>query len=103
MAKQLSRPKRWAAAVAEAREAQSALDAAAERINNALSALRDLQEEYSEWLGNLPENFQSSPLGEKLQAISDLDLEDADDVADEITQKIDEAEAVELPQGFGRD
>jgi hypothetical protein len=101
MTKQLSRPKRWAAAVAEGQRAIHDLEAAKDRLNDALSNLRDLQEEYSEWLGNMPENLQSSGLGEKLQAISDLDLEDYE--LEGAEDKISEAEGVDLPQGFGRD
>lgn len=96
-------------------------------LEDALEELRGLKEEYSEWLGNLPENLQQSPLGEKLQAIDDLDLEPSledldvrldnneitsnvspDIVAsgmslDEVRSVIDEAEGMDLPRGFGKD
>jgi len=65
--KKRSRPQRWAAALDE---------------------LRTLQEEYQEWLDNLPEALAHSATAEKLQAITELDLEELD---------------VELPRGFGRD
>ena len=66
---------------------------------NAVAALEELvavQEEYREWLDNLPENLQQSSLGEKLQAVCDLDLESAFEAAQE-------AEGIDLPLGFGRD
>ena len=48
-----------------------------------------LQEEYRDWLDNLPPNLESSALADKLQTIVDLDLE--------------ELQAVDLPRGYGRD
>lgn len=87
--KRLSRADRWSAAAAKASEAKDALDAA-------LSELRDVQSEYQDWMDNLPENLQSSALGEKLQAVCDLDLEPD-------FSGIEEAESLELPQGWGRD
>src|ERR1700746_1678409 len=62
------RPARWAAAVA---------------------TLVRLQEEYRDWLDNLPPNLQSSPVADKLQTILELDLE--------ALQEIDP------PRGYGRD
>jgi hypothetical protein len=62
------RPERWAAAVGK------------------LIALPD---EYRGWLDNLPENLEASRLADKLQAITELDLE--------------ELQAVDLPRGYGRD
>jgi hypothetical protein len=103
MAKQPSRPKRWAEAVAQAMVAVEAMEVAAGSLNEAVSDLRDLQEEYQDWLDNLPENLQHGALAEKLQAITELDLDDVESMFDEAIGKIDEAEGVELPQGFGRD
>jgi len=62
------RPKRWAAAVA---------------------VLIDLQDEYRVWLDNLPTSLQGSRLAERLQAITELDL--------------DELQAIDPPRGYGRD
>src|SRR5246127_3126788 len=62
------RPARWAAATA---------------------TLLRLQEEYRDWLENLPPNLESSALADKLQSIVELDLE--------------ELQAVDLPPGYGRD
>ncbi len=51
----LSRPRRWATAIA---------------------ALVDLQAEYRAWLDTLPANLEGSRLAEKLQAIAELDLDE---------------------------
>ena len=51
----LSRPQRWAAAVA---------------------TLIDLQDQYRAWLDNLPASRDGSRLADKLQAIAELDLEE---------------------------
>ena len=64
----LPRPRRWAAAVA---------------------TLIDLQDEYRAWFDNLPSNLESSRLAEKLQAISEIDL--------------DELQEIDPPLGYGRD
>jgi hypothetical protein len=63
-----SRPARWAAATA---------------------TLVCLQEEYRDWLDNLPSNLESSALADKLQTIVELDLK--------------ELQAVDPPRGYGRD
>ena len=62
------RPQRWAAAVA---------------------ALVALQDEYRAWLDRLPENLEGSPTAEKLQAITEIDL--------------DELLTIDPPRGYGRD
>jgi hypothetical protein len=61
-----------------------------QRWEDAVETLRELQEEYREWLENMPWSLRDSPspVVEKLTAICDLDLEQLD---------------VELPRGFGRD
>ncbi len=82
-----SRPDRWKAAADRAQEF-------ADHLVAALEELRDLQEEYQEWLDGLPENLESSPLGEKLEAVCDLDLD---------VDAIQEAADIELPLGYGRD
>ena len=64
----LPRPQRWAAAVA---------------------TLTALQDEYRAWLDNLPASLEGSRLSEKLQAITELDLE--------------ELHAIDPPRGYGRD
>ena len=62
------RPTRWVAAVA---------------------ALVDLQDEYRDWLDNLPPNLESSTLADKLQTIVELDLDALQDI--------------DLPRGYARD
>jgi hypothetical protein len=64
----LPRPGRWAAAV---------------------TTLVVLQQEYRAWLDNLPANLEGSPLADKLQAITEIDLE--------------ELQAIDPPRGYGRD
>jgi hypothetical protein len=61
----------------------------ADRWQNAVAELRELQEEYQSWLDNLPENLQASALAEKLEAITGIDLS--------------ELENADFPLGFGRD
>lgn len=102
-AKIQSRPARWQAACAEAREAFDELLAAAERFTSSLEELRGVQEEYQEWFDNMPDSLQyNSPMGEKLQAITDLDLDIEVDLS-EYEDPLSEAENAELPLGFGRD
>jgi hypothetical protein len=81
-AKSKSRGQRWSDAC------QKAIDG--------LEELEELRCEYEEWQGNLPENLQSSPLGEKLEAVVSLDFQSAIDTAQE-------ADGLDLPLGFGRD
>lgn len=61
-----------------------------------MDALKELQEEYQDWLDGLPENLESSPVAEKLDVIVELDF-------DELTSLLEEAEMADLPLGFGRD
>jgi hypothetical protein len=77
-----SRASRWAAACGQAEEA--------------LSNLKDLQEGYEEWKDSLPENLQSSAVGEKLEEVCGLDINSA-------IELIGECEGIDLPLGFGRD
>ena len=55
----------------------------------AVATLVDLRDDYRAWLDNLPENLEGSRLAEKLQAITEIDL--------------DELQAVDPPRGYGRD
>lgn len=61
-----------------------------------LSSLEDVWYEYHNWHESLPENLLDSPVGEKLQEVMDLPVE-------EIESLIEECDAAELPLGFGRD
>lgn len=91
-----SRAKRWAGACAKAAQA---LDAAAA----ALAELREVQEEYEGWRDNMPEGLQGSPTGEKLEAVCDLDIEGQVSAVEEAKGVVEEAEATDLPLGWGKD
>jgi hypothetical protein len=115
--KKPTRADRWNEACAAARKAHTecvgkaqALEEELEKLTAAMSDLRAVQEEFEEWQGNLPESLQSTALGEKLEAVTGIriddytatDLEHAADLF-EIDSVLDEAEGADLPQGFGRD
>jgi hypothetical protein len=100
-----SRQDRWNDAAAAARAALDGMREGADAVNAAFEELRDVAGEFEEWKGNLPESFQSSPLGEKLEAVTSLDLDcdaESETLAD-LEAKLDEAEGADLPLGFGRD
>jgi len=78
----MTRPKRWTNAISVAQAA--------------VAELLELQEEYQEWLDSIPENFEQSPVAEKLGAVCDLGVEEIMDI-------LDECEGADLPLGFGRD
>lgn len=82
VAKKLTRQAKWVSACAKIREGYD--------------DLAGLVEEFQSWYDNLPEQLQASPVGEKLQAITEMDM-------DSIGSAIEEAEGVDLPRGFGRD
>ncbi len=60
-----------------------------QRWRDAVEVLLTLQADYREWFDNLPENLLVTSLGEKLQAIAELDLESL--------------QAIDPPRGYGRD
>lgn len=64
--------------------------------------MNEVRAEYEEWRDNLPENLQQSALGEKLNAVADLDFEPGNLLSD-AEGAISEAEGADLPLGFGRD
>lgn len=66
------------------------------QARSGLEELQALQEEYEEWKDGLPENLQSSPVADKLEAVCDLDVQSAIDM-------VDEFDGTDLPLGFGRD
>ncbi len=78
----MSRLKRWSDAVSKASEA--------------IEELIEIQEEYKNWFDNLPENLQSSSVGDKLEAVCDIEIEEAYSI-------IEEASDAELPLGYGKD
>ena len=61
----------------------------AQRWQNAVTELTELQKEYGVWLQALPDSLQEGATAEALQAICDVDLSDL--------------QAIEPPRGFGRD
>lgn len=105
--KRASRVQRWGDAVARAKTAIGEIISGCDELEDAISELRGVQEEYEEWKDNLPENFQSSALGEKLAEVCNLEIDDAADpvrtAAEELEGKLDEAEGIDLPRGFGKD
>ena len=60
-----------------------------QRWRDAVEVLLTLQADCREWFDNLPENLLVTSLGEKLQAIAELDLEPLQDI--------------DPPRGYGRD
>ncbi len=82
MAKQPTRPERWA----------EALDMAKQGVNELL----ELQAEYQDWQDNLPESFDMEPVGERLESVVGLDLKGAAAI-------LKQAGEINLPLGFGRD
>ena len=86
-----SRPSRWADACDVAMTARDALIEAA-------SELASIQEEYQEWLDGMPESGMDT-VREKLETICELDFESIESEC----AVIDDAEAADLPRGFGRD
>lgn len=99
-----SRPARWSRAVSAAQTALTKMQEAQSEMETAFEELNDLKSEYENWRDGLPENLQNGTLGEKLNAICDLDFESiGDKTLDDIEQLIGEAESAELPLGFGRD
>lgn len=106
MPKAKSRPARWSAAVTEAKAALAKMQEAYSDLDNAVSELRSLSEEYQEWQGNLPENLQGSALNDKLEeatTFTDLDTQSIEDAMSELEGELDNAEGIELPRGFGKD
>ena len=92
-------------------EASDRVATANDMYAEGISELEDLQSEYQEWLSNLPEQLQyDSPVGEKLQEVTNMsfdevefDLDDLSSGVDEAENAIGEYEGVELPLGWGRD
>jgi hypothetical protein len=68
-------------------------------LDDAYAQAEELKAEYEEWQGNLPENLQSSPVGEKL----DETISGMDEAMGEIESAKDTLDGLDLPQGFGRD
>jgi hypothetical protein len=54
-----------------------------------VATLIDLQDDYRAWFDNLPANLEGSRLAEKLQGMTEIDLDDL--------------QAIDPPRGYGRD
>jgi len=67
------------------------------KIREGLEELNELKSEFEDWKDNLPENLETSPLGEKLEEVVESSF------CDEIESACDDAENLDLPKGFGRD
>lgn len=104
--KRQSRADRWSEALTELEQAASAVESAMDDASAALSTLAELKQEYEDWYENTPDSLKQSPLGEKLEAITQLDVpeewEHSTSVED-MRQLISDLEGVDHPLGFGRD
>jgi hypothetical protein len=102
-----SKPQRWEAAIGEARDKVSAIEALIDELESALEEVRSIQGEYSDWKDNLHENLASSATGEMLETGCDFDFDfDAEQLrsaVSELDSVLEEAEGADLPRGFGRD
>jgi hypothetical protein len=96
-----SRPARWGRAVKAAKDAIDAVEVALANLNAAREELAEIQQEYSDWKDNLPENLSQSALGDKLETVCGIDLES--EATLEGTDWVDEAGGADLPLGFGKD
>jgi hypothetical protein len=105
--KRQSRIDRWQSAVTRAKTALGEIISSCDELEDAMSELQGVQEEYQEWKDNLPDNLQSGNLADKLDEVCNLDIADkADEIrtaADELDGTLDEAEGMDMPLGFGRD
>lgn len=93
MAKQPSRPDRWAEACRKAQESLADVRAALEELD-------EIRQEYEEWRDNMPGSMQTTATYEKLEEIADLDILSP---LDDIESSIEDFAAADLPVGFGRD
>ncbi len=82
MAKQLTRPERWAEALAQA--------------TNGVADLVELQTEYQDWQDNMTDSMDFEVVGERLEAVVGLDLGAVESI-------LVKAGELKLPLGFGRD
>ena len=96
MTRNLSKPKRWMAAAAAARDCLDKLIEAQQDLQIALSELGDIQSEYQERYDNLSELSQDGPVGEKLQEVCDINFDIEIDLG-EYEDIIECAENAELP------
>ena len=99
MAKQASKPQRWATALSELSDLCS-------QVDDKLTDLRDIAAEYEEWRDNMPESLQESATYDKLNELidsADSWFDEIESSKDSIESAREELEAIDLPRGFGRD
>jgi predicted nucleic acid-binding Zn-ribbon protein len=91
----------------------------ADTLRAAFEDLESLRQEYEEWYDNMPQQLQDGPTGEKLSElvnqfdfdvevnveleVPDIDFPELDLDLDEYESTLEEADAADLPRGFGRD
>ena len=103
-----SRTGRWQHYASAALQALSDMEEALSHFNDAVDDLKTVQDEYSDWKDNLPDNMQSGTVADKLSEIVDnLDIEGTKDTLEsainEARDVLESAEQADLPMGFGRD
>jgi vacuolar-type H+-ATPase subunit E/Vma4 len=125
-----SRYDRWQAALdhlrdlsGEGRGALDSLHGLSSKLRETAEVLRAIRDEYEDWLDRLPEgNLGEGATRDKLEEITDIDIDGLDDTVaefgaladaieadairdalDAIDDVLDEIEAVEPPRGGGRD
>jgi len=117
MAKRKTRGQRFLDSISTAQENMDEVRQAVEIVKEkfadvvlSVEAVKEVQEEYREWLDSMPEGLDQSPTAEKLEEITNLDFEsisedaiDFDSVLSEVDEILAEAEQVDFPLGFGRD
>lgn len=89
-------------------EAEGRLAEASSQLESAMSTLEEIQGEYQDWLDNLSDGLREGPTAEKLEEVCQLDLsyeefDVHDGNADTQEQTLADAEAADLPLGWGRD
>ena len=117
MAKKKTRGQRFLDSISVAQENMDEVRQAVEIVKEkfadvvlSFEAIKEVQEEYQEWLDGMPEGLDQSPTAERLEEVTNLDFEsisedalDFDSILSEVDDMLGEAEQVDLPLGFGRD
>lgn len=106
-------PERWEGAVADGQAAMEEIQKLTDQIEDiigsklkpALEELQSIKEDFEEKQGNLPENLAGSPYGQKLEAITsiEIDAEPALSTLEAAESTLAECADADLPKGFGRD
>lgn len=91
-----SRATRWSNAISKCNQHLA-------ELREALEELQEVHQEYVDWKDNMSENLQSTPVYEKLEAVTEIDVEGAVSYCDDIEGVLNEADGADLPLGFGRD